>query len=90
MRQPLRRCAIAAPEEEFYAPYRDYRDAVRTHTAFVPFWFFGHLGGEASAATLDAAEAVGIHVPVDSPQGLIGSGLAYFGTPGETRVITID
>ncbi|WP_158548551.1 MBL fold metallo-hydrolase [Parvularcula marina] len=77
----------AAPEREAHAPQTDFYQKIRTHMAFVPDWFFAALGGEATREMLNADKAVGIHVQVVVPQGLIESGEDYFSKPGETRAI---
>lgn len=59
--------------------------AVRSQMAFVPLWFVGKATDEQTRIYLNTDHMVGIHVPIEVPEDLAGSGADYFSIPGETR-----
>ncbi|MEO0981481.1 MAG: MBL fold metallo-hydrolase [Pseudomonadota bacterium] len=76
----------ADPNDDHFAPHADHWAAKETDTAFPPYWFFLRDAGRAILETrLNAAEAIGVHVPVQVPQDLAASGADFFSVPGETR-----
>lgn len=69
-----------------YAPHADHWTDKRTDTAFPPYWFFDMGNGSTLLeGRLNVDTAIGIHVPIEVPQGLIDTGEDYFSIPGETR-----
>lgn len=69
-----------------YAPFRDHWNARQTDTNFPPYWFLlSETGKKISTNTVNAKNAIGIHVPIKTPPELVGSGQDYFSVFGETR-----
>ena len=78
----------AHPLDELFAPHDDHWMAVRTDTAYPPYWFFTMGDGPHILNTrLNTLQATGIHVPTELPSDLFVSGADFFHTPGETRLI---
>jgi L-ascorbate metabolism protein UlaG (beta-lactamase superfamily) len=78
----------ADPNDEHYAHHGDHWHAVRTDTAFPPYWFFNAGNGPALLADrLNTDQAIGVHVPLEVPLELLVGDDDYLHEPGETRII---
>lgn len=76
----------ADPALEFFSPYEAHWQSQKTDTAFPPYWFFLSTEGvQIIEDVLNTQEAIGVHVPVRIPDGLIASGRNFFGDPGGVR-----
>ncbi|MEM9669463.1 MAG: MBL fold metallo-hydrolase [Pseudomonadota bacterium] len=76
----------ADPEAEDFGAYGDHWDGRETDMAFPPYWFFLSESGQAAvSSTLNAAEHIGVHVPIFVPKVLRDTGATYFSVPGEVR-----
>lgn len=74
----------AAPQAQFFAPHAEFLSSARTGVAVVPFWFLNAGDAEALVGeTLNAEAGVGMHVPVNEPDWLAGSGWDYFNGAGQ-------
>ena len=81
----------ADPALHFFTPYDAHWQARRTDVAMPPYWFFLSAEGVSIVDEhLNAAEAIGVHVPVSVPVNLKSSGRAYFSTPDEVRPLQTD
>ena len=80
----------ADPAEEHFAPHSEFFQAKRTGLAMVPFWFLNaNVPASRIDETLNTQSAVGIHVPVKTPQWLIDSGKTHFSEPGKMLEIPV-
>lgn len=82
-------------KDQHFAPYSADFQALRTHIAFPPFWFFGSEEARAILEQrLNAEKVVGVHVPKEVPANLKAaqeqSGFDLFTTPGEVRIIDLS
>lgn len=78
----------ADPALEHYSPYQAHWQAQRTGTAFPPYWFFlSAQGTQIVDEVLNAQDAIGVHVPVEVPDGLVASGRSFFGDPGSVQTL---
>ncbi|MCR9270698.1 MAG: MBL fold metallo-hydrolase [Hyphomonadaceae bacterium] len=78
----------ADPNDAHFEPHQDHWQAMRTHTAYPPYWFFTSGDGpQILAERLNASRATGIHVPIQLPPDLFVTGADFFHRPGETRVL---
>lgn len=78
----------ADPGTEFYEPHAEFLSSARTGLALVPFWFFNEAdAGALIDRTLNAEQAVGIHVPAQEPASLKETGARYFTGEGQTAEI---
>lgn len=75
----------ATPDTPIYDTHRDHFEARRTHNAFPPYWVIGRWGGDATRDRLNADHVTGIHIPINVPADIFGSGEDFFTVPGETR-----
>lgn len=74
------------PALEFFSPYETHWRARETDMAFPPYWFFLSAEGlQIVDGVLNAGEAVGVHVPINVPDELIGSGRSFFSDFGGSR-----
>ena len=81
----------ADPADSHFAPYETHWQAKQTHTAYPPYWFFVSGDGPTILTDrLNAANATGVHVPIELPADLFVSGADFFHTPGETRALNTD
>ncbi|MEL7453790.1 MAG: MBL fold metallo-hydrolase [Pseudomonadota bacterium] len=81
----------ADPADAHFAPYENYWQAARTDAAFPPYWFFLSEAGTAILETrINAAGAIGVHVPVEAPANLVATGQDFFHSPGEVRQISVE
>ena len=78
----------ADPRRQHFTPYKDHWDERRTDTAFPPYWFqISPEGRTILSDDINAANSIGIHVPIKVPLELESSGQDYFSVSGETRTI---
>lgn len=78
----------ADPVVEHFAPNVEMLGSKRSDIAFVPAWFFSAPEPDALIGeTLNADEAIGVHVPARVPQALKDSGRDFFSAEGQERVI---
>lgn len=78
----------ADPNDSHFKPYKEHWGKRNSKLAFPPYWFFTSKQGPIILAEqINAEQNIGVHVPVDVPNGLIKSGEDYFSKPGERRVI---
>lgn len=86
----------ADPNHVHFARDAAYWDAIRTHMAFPPYWFFTSTFGPGVLENhVKADHNVGVHVPVTisktpSLRPLELQGHDLFTTPGEQRVIPVS
>ena len=79
----------ADPSAEHYAALEQFLQARRSGLAMVPFWFYREDNLEALIGeTLNASEAVAMHVPARVPQDLRDGERAYFSGVGEVLEFT--
>lgn len=79
----------ADPRDTHYAPHQDHWQATRTDTAFPPYWFFMMGDGPMLLQDrLNTEKAIGVHVPLKTPQELTATGADFLHTPGEKRTLS--
>ena len=77
----------ADPNVEHYLPFTGHWQAVRTDTAFPPYWFFRSLQGrDILNEYINADTHIGVHVPLEVPKWL--EKYPYFNQPGELRSLS--
>ena len=78
----------ADPRRQHFTPHQEHWQALRTDTAFPPYWFLlSEEGRTILSKDMNVASSIGIHVPIDIPDDLKASGEDYFSILGETREI---
>ncbi|WOI53720.1 MBL fold metallo-hydrolase [Parvularcula sp. LCG005] len=81
----------ADANDNHYAQYEEYFAEHPSHVGFPPYWFLLKEEGLAILDTrLHILRAIGVHVPITVPQALEETGLEYFATLGEYRVIDVS
>lgn len=74
----------ADPGVQHFEPHAEFFASARTGLAIVPFWYLNtNNPDELIDETLNAQGVVGMHVPVDEPDFLEGSGYDYFNELGQ-------
>lgn len=74
----------ADPAEQHFVLNSRFFCCARSNLVMVPFWFFREPNADTLIdRTLNAEQAVGMHVPTDVPQFLVGSDREYFTEEGQ-------
>lgn len=77
----------ADPNPVHYEPYETHWKALRTNTAFPPYWMLTSSNGLEIMEDLNVQNRIGIHVPITIPFELRASGEDYFSNIGEMRQV---
>jgi uncharacterized protein YigE (DUF2233 family)/L-ascorbate metabolism protein UlaG (beta-lactamase superfamily) len=78
----------ADTRRQHFIPHKDHWQAMRTDTAFPPYWFLTSANGRyILEEEMNVAKSIGVHVPIEVPKDLKDSGVDYFSKNGEIREI---
>lgn len=77
----------ADPNPVHYQPYESHWKALKTDTAFPPYWMLTGSNGQDILNAMNIQNRIGIHVPINIPPELRASGEDYFSNIGEMRQI---
>lgn len=78
----------ADPDSSHFTPFAAHWQRQLTDTAFPPYWFFlSPEGNHIIDHQINAAHAVGVHVPIKVPSELQTSGKVFFSKPSEQHAI---
>ncbi len=81
----------ADPQLMHYEALADHWASRRTHLSMPPYWFFTNpQSARIPTDTLNAAHAIGIHVPVGFARPPLMGAKDLFTQPGETRTIDLS
>lgn len=79
----------ADPNDDHFRPLGAFWQQKHTNISFPPYWFFSSIQGNYILDNrINAANHIGVHVPINVPEILKQSGKDYFYVPGETRLIS--